>query len=122
MAIYERRADPANRQEQLALSDARTALASVTQAPARDSAARAALLELGSNYGRAGRHAEAMGVFARGVRQFPADPVLRYNLALAALNAGDTALALAEAETVLQQVPGHPWAKELIRRAKGTTH
>lgn len=118
VAIYERRADPANRQEQLALSDARAALASVTQSPGQDSLSRAALLVLGSNYGRAGRHAEAMDVFARGVRQFPADPVLRYNLALAALNAGDTALALAQAETVLQQVPGHPWATELLRRAR----
>lgn len=119
VAIYERRADPANRQEQLALADARTALASVTQAPVQDSSARAALLELGSSYGRVGRHTDAMNVFARGVRQFPADPVLRYNLALAALNAGDSARALAQAETVLQQVPNHPWATELIRRAKG---
>lgn len=118
VAIYEHRADPANRQEQLALSDARAALASVTRSPSQDSSARAALLERGSEPGRAGRHAEAMDVFARGVREFPTDPVLRYNLAFAALNAGDTALAVAQAETVLQQVPGHPWATELIRRAK----
>jgi tetratricopeptide (TPR) repeat protein len=143
-AIYDRYAATLNRQERLTASElsglleglsprvdaveAASALlrqadtaAAIQQLEAginRNPTARDAYLLLGSLLGTRGEHARARSLFGDAVARFPNDLVLRYNLALAALNAGDHQTALTNAEAVLKQVPDHPWARKVVERAR----
>ncbi|MEO0081888.1 MAG: glycosyltransferase family 39 protein [candidate division WOR-3 bacterium] len=104
--------------EVLAAGDTTTALALLRDAIAADSGARQAYLVLGAVFGSQDRHTEARDVFLLAAGRFPQDPVVLYNLALASLKAGDRKAAIEAAEMVLRIVPGHPWAQEVIARAR----
>jgi 4-amino-4-deoxy-L-arabinose transferase-like glycosyltransferase len=101
----------------LARGDTAEALVLLERALAGDSGIKQAYLQLGTIHGRQGRPAAARRVFETGARRFPDDPVLLYNVAVAALDQGDSGAAVAAARRVLGLVPGHPWAAEIVRRA-----
>ncbi len=100
----------------LARGDTAGFLMLLEQALAGDSGIKQAYLQLGTIHGRQGRPAAARRVFETGARRFPDDPVLLYNVAVAALDQGDSGAARNAASRVLELVPGHPWAAEVVRR------
>lgn len=111
--------DPVSAARQaLTSGDSTAAVGRLNRALAADSALREAYLLLGSILGAQKKHLQAQELFSRAVARFPGDPVLRYNLALAALNAGHYQTALDNAEAVLEQVPGHPWARKVADEAR----
>jgi 4-amino-4-deoxy-L-arabinose transferase-like glycosyltransferase len=105
-------------QAELAQGDTSRAVAQLKAALERDSVDPDAVRLLGSVLGAQGQHAEVARLFTRAVAAHPDDPVLRYNLALAALNAQNYTLALQQAETLAMMVPDHPWAIRLLEQAR----
>jgi tetratricopeptide (TPR) repeat protein len=101
----------------LARCDTAAAVTMLERVLAADSSQHDAYLVLGGIYGTQQRHGLALELFTRAATRFPDDPVMLYNCALAALNAGDYPVALARAEQVLRLVPGHPLAKAVRDRA-----
>jgi len=98
--------------------DTVTAIQLLEQGIGRDSTDRAAWLLLGSLYGAGQRHVEAESLFARAAKRFPADPVVLFNLAVAAFKARDFRPALAAAERVLELAPGHVQARRIADAAR----
>jgi 4-amino-4-deoxy-L-arabinose transferase-like glycosyltransferase len=95
-----------------------SALALAADAVAADSSNRDAWLTLGALYGARGRDAEALALFDRALAQFPEDPVILFNSAVAALKTGQYRAALARAEEVLRRVPDHPSARRIADEAR----
>jgi tetratricopeptide (TPR) repeat protein len=117
-ALPETRPDPVSAaRAALTSGDSTAAVDQLNRALAADSALREAYLLLGSIFGAQKNHLQAQELFSRAAARFLSDPVLRYNLALAALNAGHYQIALDNAEAVLEQVPGHPWARKVADEA-----
>lgn len=141
-AVHARHDATLNRQERLAAAEVRRALRALAPAGAdqaadclqqgdttsairlleaaiaRDSSDSATWLLLGSVYGFQQRHDDARLVFTRAVQLLPADPALRYNLALAAFRAKDYPAALAAAEELLKLVPDHQPARRIADAAR----
>jgi tetratricopeptide (TPR) repeat protein len=102
----------------LARADTVAALEQLERALAADSSIRDAYMMLGSLLGVRQQPVRAFDVLSRGVRRFPDDPALLYNLALAALNSGRYETALERAGQVLALAPNHPWAETVAARAR----
>ncbi|GEM_PF-4270043 len=140
--IYETNINPHSLQEKVALADLRTllkklyaqkqtgkaeqalvrgdtakAIGELRNALENDSGMRPAYLLLGTILGTQGNAQQAGKVFQAATRHIPDDPVILYNLALAALSAGDYEKALTTARKVLKMVPLHQSAREIEKRA-----
>jgi 4-amino-4-deoxy-L-arabinose transferase-like glycosyltransferase len=115
--IYSARLDPDSRQETMAADALRRTLDVLHQRAAPAALRPAHWVERGAALGRKGRHAEAQQVFAEGLARFPGDVVLLFNLAVAALKAGDYQTALTSSEELLRQVPGHEQARRIAAEA-----
>jgi 4-amino-4-deoxy-L-arabinose transferase-like glycosyltransferase len=98
--------------------DTATAIELLEQGIGRDSTDRAAWLLVGSLYGAGQRHIEAESLFDRAAKRFPDDPVVLFNLAVAAFKARDFRSALAAAERVLELAPGHVQARRIADAAR----